>query len=91
MITFSAFGILQLRQAKHSSSFPSLSLRKLAVTLSVGGTWSTFSPLDQISRGNFETKKLLSYFFFLSKPFNGKFSKFRDENDGNGISGKKQS
>lgn len=60
MITFSAFGILQLRQAKHYCSFLSLSLRKLTVTEAcMGGTWGTFRPLDQISRGNFETKKLL--------------------------------
>lgn len=59
MITFSAFGILQLRQAKHYCSFPSLSLRKLTVTEAWVELGAPSDPLDQISRGNFETKKLL--------------------------------
>lgn len=91
MITFSAFGILQLKQPKHSCSFPSLSLRKLTVTLSVGATWGTFHPLDQTGPAEISKRKNYEVIFLLSKPFIGKFRKFRDENDGNGFSGKKES
>lgn len=86
MITFSAFGILQLRQAKHYCSFPSLSLRKLTVTEAWVGHLPSIGP--DIPR-KFRNEKTTNY--KLLKPFNGKFRKFRDENDGNGISGKKES
>lgn len=88
MITFSPFGILQLRQAKHYCSFPSLSLRKLTVT----EAWvELVSPSVHWTRypAEFRNEKTTNY--KLLKPFNGKFRKFRDENDGNGISGKKES